>query len=158
MINVVSLRSFVWNRTEIRQICLCKIVCLVLCGSALQIGQIFIAEKMQPGGQSLVDRLLAAKNTIAGQLIAKVVCKATTEEMNGPKRKHLDCESCSTVRSFVRSIDFLAVLVQATNEMNVSIPEMADLLIERAQNSSWVVSLKALVSIHHLMCYGNEVR
>jgi hypothetical protein len=49
------------------------------------------------------------------------------------------------------------VLVQATNEMNVSIPEVADLLIERAQNSSWVVSLKALITMHHLMCYGNEV-
>lgn len=47
---------------------------------------------MQPGGQSLVDRLLAAKNTIAGQALAKVVCKATTEEIMGPKRKHLDCE------------------------------------------------------------------
>jgi len=46
---------------------------------------------MQPGGQSLVDRLLAAKNTIAGQALAKVVCKATTEEIMGPKRKHLDC-------------------------------------------------------------------
>lgn len=47
---------------------------------------------MQPGGQSIVDRLLAAKNTIAGQALAKVVCKATTEEMIGPKRKHLDCK------------------------------------------------------------------
>lgn len=93
---------------------------------------------MQPGGQSIVDRLLAAKNTIAGQALAKTVCKATTEEMIGPKRKHLD------------------FLIQATNEMNVSIPEVADLLIERAQNSSWVVCLKALITIHHLMCYGNE--
>lgn len=49
--------------------------------------------QMQQGGQSLVDRLLAAKNTIAGQALAKVVCKATTEEMLGPKRKHLDCTS-----------------------------------------------------------------
>lgn len=47
---------------------------------------------MQPGGQSLVDRLLAAKNTIAGQALAKVVCKATTEEIMGPKRKHLECK------------------------------------------------------------------
>ena len=47
---------------------------------------------MQPGGQSIVDRILAAKNTIAGQPVAKVVCKATTEELIGPKRKHLDCE------------------------------------------------------------------
>lgn len=41
--------------------------------------------------------------------------------------------------------------------MNVSIPEVADLLIERTQNSSWVVSFKALLTIHHLMSYGNEV-
>ncbi len=47
---------------------------------------------MQPGGQSIVDRLLAAKNTIAGQPVAKVVCKATTEEIMGPKRKHVDCK------------------------------------------------------------------
>lgn len=47
---------------------------------------------MQPGGQSLVDRLLAAKNTIAGQALAKVTCKATTEEIMGPKRKHLECK------------------------------------------------------------------
>ncbi|CAF0946094.1 unnamed protein product [Adineta steineri] len=93
---------------------------------------------MQPGGQSLVDRLLAAKNTIAGQALAKVVCKATTEEIMGPKRKHLD------------------FLLQATNEMNVSIPQLADLLIERTQNSSWVVSYKSLITIHHLMCFGNE--
>lgn len=41
--------------------------------------------------------------------------------------------------------------------MNVSIPEIADLLIERTQNSSWVVSFKALITIHHLMSFGNEV-
>ncbi|CAF0845233.1 unnamed protein product [Adineta ricciae] len=93
---------------------------------------------MQPGGQSIVDRILAAKNTIAGQPVAKVVCKATTEELMGPKRKHLDC------------------LLQATHEMNVSIPDIADLLIERSQNSSWIVSFKSLITIHHLMAYGNE--
>lgn len=48
-------------------------------------------------------------------------------------------------------------LLQATHEMNVSIPEIADLLIERTQNSSWVVSFKALITIHHLMSFGNEV-
>ena len=110
---------------------------------------------MQPGGQSLVDRLLAAKNTIAGQALAKVVCKATTEEIMGPKRKHLDCKKtfCEYIFYFV----FCEVLLQATNEMNVSIPQLADLLIERTQNSSWVVSYKALITIHHLMCFGNEV-
>lgn len=43
-------------------------------------------------GQSIVDRALAAKHTVAGQSLAKVICKATTEEVMGPKRKHLDCK------------------------------------------------------------------
>jgi hypothetical protein len=42
-------------------------------------------------GQSVVDRVLAAKHTVAGQSLAKVICKATTEEIMGPKRKHVDC-------------------------------------------------------------------
>ena len=33
---------------------------------------------------------------------------------------------------------------------------MADLLIERTQQGSWVVVFKSLVSIHNLMNYGNE--
>lgn len=49
-------------------------------------------------------------------------------------------------------------LLQCTSEINVSIPQMADLLIERTQNSSWVVTYKALITIHHLMCFGNEVK
>lgn len=43
-------------------------------------------------GQSLNDRLMAARHTIAGQGLARVVCKATTEEVIGPKKKHLDCK------------------------------------------------------------------
>ena len=43
-------------------------------------------------GQTISDRLLAARHSIAGQGLAKSVCKATTEEVNGPKKKHLDCE------------------------------------------------------------------
>lgn len=42
-------------------------------------------------GQTLNDRLLAARHSIAGQGLAKAVCKATTEELIGPKKKHLDC-------------------------------------------------------------------
>ncbi|CAG5122940.1 unnamed protein product, partial [Candidula unifasciata] len=89
-------------------------------------------------GQSIMDRVVAAKHSIAGQGLAKSVCKATTEEVIGPKKKHLD------------------YLLQCTNEPNVSIPQMADLLIERTQHTSWVVVFKALVSIHNLMNYGNE--
>ena len=52
-------------------------------------------ETMQnPGGQTLQDRLLAARHSLAGQGLAKAVCKATTEEIIGPKKKHLDCEYC----------------------------------------------------------------
>ncbi|XP_018320938.1 phosphatidylinositol-binding clathrin assembly protein LAP [Agrilus planipennis] len=89
-------------------------------------------------GQTINDRLLAAKHSLAGQGLAKSVCKATTEELLGPKKKHLD------------------YLVHCTNEPNVSIPHMANLLIERSQNTSWVVVFKALITTHHLMCYGNE--
>lgn len=48
--------------------------------------------------------------------------------------------------------------MHCTNEPNVSIPQLANLLIERSQNSNWVVVFKALVTTHHLMCYGNEVK
>ncbi|KAF7268578.1 hypothetical protein GWI33_018328 [Rhynchophorus ferrugineus] len=89
-------------------------------------------------GQTINDRLLAAKHSLAGQGLAKSVCKATTEEMIGPKKKHLD------------------YLVHCTNEPNVSIPQLANLLIERSQNTNWVVVYKALVTCHHMMCYGNE--
>ncbi|CAG9832366.1 unnamed protein product [Diabrotica balteata] len=89
-------------------------------------------------GQTINDRLLAAKHSLAGQGLAKSVCKATTEEMLGPKKKHLD------------------YLIHCTNEPNVSIPQMANLLIERSQNTSWIVVFKALITTHHIMCYGNE--
>ena len=42
-------------------------------------------------GQSIVDRLNAAKHTVAGSALGRAVVKATTEEVIGPKRKHLDC-------------------------------------------------------------------
>lgn len=50
-----------------------------------------------------------------------------------------------------------ADLIHCTNEPNVSIPQLANLLIERSQNASWVVVFKSLITVHHLMCYGNEV-
>ncbi|XP_064607716.1 phosphatidylinositol-binding clathrin assembly protein LAP-like isoform X3 [Liolophura sinensis] len=89
-------------------------------------------------GQSIMDRVQAAKYSIAGQGLAKSVCKATTEEIMGPKKKHID------------------YLLQCTNEPNVSIPQLADLLIERTQHSNWVVVFKSLITINTLMNYGNE--
>ena len=52
---------------------------------------------------------------------------------------------------------FFPDLIHCTNEPNVSIPQLANLLIERSQNANWVVVFKALITVHHLMCYGNEV-
>ncbi|XP_023245805.1 phosphatidylinositol-binding clathrin assembly protein LAP isoform X13 [Copidosoma floridanum] len=89
-------------------------------------------------GQTINDRLLAARHSLAGQGLAKSVCKATTEEMIAPKKKHLD------------------YLVHCTNEPNVSIPQLANLLVERSQNTNWTVVFKALITVHHMMCYGNE--
>ncbi|XP_067615299.1 phosphatidylinositol-binding clathrin assembly protein LAP isoform X4 [Eurosta solidaginis] len=93
---------------------------------------------MTMAGQTINDRLLAARHSLAGQGLAKSVCKATTEECIGPKKKHLD------------------YLVHCTNEPNVSIPHLANLLIERSQNANWIVVYKALITTHHLMAYGNE--
>ncbi|XP_066555557.1 phosphatidylinositol binding clathrin assembly protein a isoform X8 [Amia ocellicauda] len=89
-------------------------------------------------GQSITDRITAAQHSVTGSAISKTVCKATTHEIMGPKKKHLD------------------YLIQCTNEMNVNIPQLADTLFERTTNSSWVVVFKALITTHHLMVYGNE--
>ncbi|XP_061302102.1 phosphatidylinositol-binding clathrin assembly protein-like isoform X4 [Pezoporus flaviventris] len=89
-------------------------------------------------GQSITDRITAAQHSVTGSAVSKAVCKATTHEVMGPKKKHLD------------------YLIQCTNEMNVNIPQLADTLFERTANSSWVVVFKALITTHHLMMYGNE--
>ncbi|XP_018118923.1 clathrin coat assembly protein AP180 isoform X8 [Xenopus laevis] len=89
-------------------------------------------------GQTLTDRIAAAQYSVTGSAVARAVCKATTHEVMGPKKKHLE------------------YLIQATNETNVNIPQMADTLFERATNSSWVVVFKALITTHHLMVHGNE--
>lgn len=34
---------------------------------------------------------------------------------------------------------------------------MANLLVERTQNANWVVVYKSLLTVHHLLAYGNEV-
>lgn len=43
-------------------------------------------------GQTLNDRLNAARYALAGQGLARVVCKATTEELIAPKKKHIECK------------------------------------------------------------------
>lgn len=89
-------------------------------------------------GQTLTDRIAAAQYSLTGSEVARAVCKATTHEVMAPKKKHLE------------------YLIQATQESNVNIPQMADTLFERAGNASWVVVFKALVTTHHLMVHGNE--
>ncbi|XP_057203477.1 phosphatidylinositol-binding clathrin assembly protein isoform X6 [Triplophysa rosa] len=89
-------------------------------------------------GQSITDRIAAAQHSMTGSAISKAVCKATTHEVSGPKKKHID------------------YLIHCTNEMNVNVPQLADTLFERTANSSWVVVFKALITTHHLMMYGNE--
>nr|XP_055055216.1 phosphatidylinositol-binding clathrin assembly protein isoform X4 [Misgurnus anguillicaudatus] len=89
-------------------------------------------------GQSITDRIAAAQHSMTGSAISKAVCKASTHEVSGPKKKHLD------------------YLIHCTNEMNVNVPQLADTLFERTANSSWVVVFKALITTHHLMMYGNE--
>uniref|UniRef100_A0A452VHC5 Phosphatidylinositol binding clathrin assembly protein n=1 Tax=Ursus maritimus TaxID=29073 RepID=A0A452VHC5_URSMA len=42
-------------------------------------------------GQSLTDRITAAQHSVTGSAVSKTVCKATTHEIMGPKKKHLDC-------------------------------------------------------------------
>ncbi|XP_055064345.2 phosphatidylinositol binding clathrin assembly protein a isoform X10 [Misgurnus anguillicaudatus] len=89
-------------------------------------------------GQSITDRITAAQHIVTGSAVSKTVCKATTHEIMGPKKKHLD------------------YLIHCTNEMNVNIPQLADTLFERTTNTSWVVVFKSLITTHQLMVYGNE--
>lgn len=56
-----------------------------------------------------------------------------------------------------RFLVYFLDLIQCTHEPNVSIPQLANLLIERTQHSNWVVVFKALVTLHSLMNHGNEV-
>ena len=67
------------------------------------------------------------------------------------------CYLLFCIINIVLNFEFLDLL-HCTNEPNVSIPTLANLLIERTQNPNWVVVFKSLITTHHLMCYGNEVR
>ena len=48
-------------------------------------------------------------------------------------------------------------LIKYINGTNMSVVHLADILSEKTGSSSWVVVFKALVTVHHLMVYGNEV-
>ncbi|XP_041650390.1 clathrin coat assembly protein AP180 isoform X3 [Cheilinus undulatus] len=89
-------------------------------------------------GQTLTDRIAAAQYSLTGSEVSRAVCKATTHEQTAPKKKHME------------------YLIQASQDSTVNVPQMADTLIERAGNASWVVVFKALIATHHLMVHGNE--
>ncbi|XP_051920629.1 clathrin coat assembly protein AP180 isoform X8 [Hippocampus zosterae] len=89
-------------------------------------------------GQTLTDRIAAAQYSLTGSEVSRAVCKSTTHEQTAPKKKHLE------------------YLIQASQDTSVNVPQMADTLIERAGNASWVVVFKALITTHHLMVHGNE--
>lgn len=93
---------------------------------------------MSTKGQTINDRLNAAKYTLAGQALARCICKSTTEELMKPKKKHLD------------------YLAASTYQPNVSMQQLTNLLIERTSHSNWAVVYKALITVHHLMCHGSE--
>lgn len=93
---------------------------------------------MSTKGQTINDRLNAAKYTLAGRSLARCICKATTEELSRPKKKHLDC------------------LAAFTHETDISMLQLANLLIERTNHSNWVVVYKALITVHHLLSNGSE--
>lgn len=106
--------------------------------SALGVGDTSRSSSANSSGQSLEDKLCAIKYFISGQCLSLVVLKATTSEILGPKRKHLN------------------YLVNITNEPNVSIPDLVKYLMRRARHDEWSVVFKSLITIHYLMSYGNE--
>ncbi|MXQ99630.1 hypothetical protein E5288_WYG005169 [Bos mutus] len=73
-----------------------------------------------------------------GSSASKAALGATTNEPTEPEQKHL------------------ADLIQYINGTNMSVVHLADVLSEKTGSSSWVVVFKALVTVHHLMVYGNE--
>lgn len=93
---------------------------------------------MTSSGQSIGDRLAAAQHTIVGSDLNKSVLKASTTEIMGPKKKHLE---------YLQSL---------TCNPNINIVELADSIVERTKNTKWVVVFKALITTHHLTCFGHE--
>ncbi|XP_006171134.1 phosphatidylinositol-binding clathrin assembly protein-like [Tupaia chinensis] len=73
-----------------------------------------------------------------GSSATKAALGATTDELTEPEPKHL------------------ANLIQYINETNLSVEHLANILSEKTGSSSWVVVFKALVTVHHLMVYGDE--
>lgn len=43
----------------------------------------------------VIDKATAFKNELSGSTTNKIVCKAASHEVAGPKKKHVDCK-CTT--------------------------------------------------------------
>lgn len=65
------------------------------------------SEPSRMSGQSITDRITAAQHSVTGSAITKTVCKATTHEIMGPKKKHLDCKYFAFLAAFVAVVGFL---------------------------------------------------
>jgi hypothetical protein len=87
---------------------------------------------------SVIDKATALKHSVSGSNINKIVCKASSRDLAGPKKKHID------------------FLINLTNSPSVSMPQLADMIGERLQNNNWIVAMKALITAHNLLTLGNE--
>ncbi|KAM7420256.1 hypothetical protein PAMA_014792 [Pampus argenteus] len=100
-------------------------------------------------GQTLTDRIAAAQYSLTGSEVSRAgIFRDLTDS----------CVEVTIIRSGTAvALNTVAhYLIQATQETNVNVPQMADTLMERAGNASWVVVFKALITTHHLMVHGNE--
>lgn len=70
-------------------------------------------------GQSITDRFAAAQHSMTGSAISKAVCKATTHEVSGPKKKHLDCEYLCVCGGGTGTDAFLSVCCQSSCFLSV---------------------------------------
>lgn len=61
-------------------------------------------------GQSITDRIAAAQHSMTGSAISKAVCKATTHEVSGPKKKHIDCKYVIKAFKIVFIVTFPEIL------------------------------------------------
>ncbi|KAF4513962.1 UNVERIFIED_CONTAM: hypothetical protein B566_EDAN018303 [Ephemera danica] len=124
-----------------------------------------MAAKM--AGQTINDRLLAARHSIAGQGLAKSVCKATTEEMIGPKKKHLDFYDKCTQLSCRQLIKFLcleelwkqsvACLRLEGLKLLLTVELLCDGYLQHheARLARWVQSIDFCAAANHYLCSGS---
>uniref|UniRef100_A0AAY4CXY3 ENTH domain-containing protein n=1 Tax=Denticeps clupeoides TaxID=299321 RepID=A0AAY4CXY3_9TELE len=90
-------------------------------------------------GTSMSGPLARERAGVAGAAVSRAVVRATAQDPARPAGS-------------IWTVD----LVHCTHEINVSIPHLADALLERTASQSWMVVFKALIATHHLMMYGSE--